>query len=273
MREILDALSHVGIQHVFIGGGEPLLHPEIVDICSYSKHIGMSVSISTNAHLIRGDLLSGLYDAGLTHDFSVSIDGPNEEINSQSRGKGSFAQTLRGMYELARFGKMLWGVNFVSTKLNKGQALQTSLLAKRLGASYFNLILFTPFGRGIRYRDILEMPRAEFLEERKNMDENFPRMGSFYGDVYLYDLANLSNMGFTSYFDDSRFRQVPSGISIDATGVVELTPAKVYLGNCRKEPLRCALERIQTPEVLSQYGEWLIGRRRGVHGIRSAETE
>lgn len=270
LQRILDIFAKYGIQHVFLGGGEPLLHPSLPEIFAYAKSAGMSASISSNGQLITQEILTRLASAGLTHDFSVSLDGPDEKTNSFIRGRNSFVPTLRGMYELMKFGKIVWGVNFVSTKPNLGKALATAEMAQRLGASYFNLIKSTPFGRAVMHLNALQITYDEFHRERESLGAVFPRMGTFYGDIYLYDLAGVSRYGMESYFDAPQFEGVPSGISIEAGGRVDLTPSKILLGNCRQEDIGVILERLGSQDVLHRYSDWFSGKRRGVHQVQRA---
>lgn len=270
LRGILDIFMTYGIQHVFLGGGEPLLHPSLPEIFAHAKSIGMSASISSNGHLITRKILERLADVGLTHDFSVSLDGPDEKTNTFLRGKNAFLPTLRGMYELMKFGKIVWGVNFVSAKPNLGKALATAQMAQRIGASYFNLIKFSPFGRGVMHLDTLQITYAEFHREKRSLTTVFPQLGAFYGDIYLYDLAGISRYGMESYFDAPQFDGIPSGISIEAEGRVELTPAKIFLGNCRQEGLDSILKRLDSEDILGLYHDWLSGKRKGVHQVQRA---
>lgn len=268
LQRIFDIFAEHGIQHVFLGGGEPLLHPSLSEIFAYAKGVGMSVSISSNGQLITQEILSRLAVAGLTHDFSVSLDGPDEKTNSFIRGRNAFVPTLRGMYELMKFGKIVWGVNFVSAKPNLGKALATAEMARRLGASYFNLIKFSPFGRAVMHLNALQITYDEFHQERESLEAVFPRMGTFYGDIYLYDLADVSRYGMESYFDAAQFEGVPSGISIEAGGRVDLTPSKIFLGNCRQEDISSILGKLDSKDVLHCYSDWFSGKRRGVHQVQ-----
>jgi MoaA/NifB/PqqE/SkfB family radical SAM enzyme len=169
-----------------------------------------------------------------------------------------------------QYGKILWGVNFVSTKTNLGKALATAQVAERLGASYFNLIKFSPTGRGVNYREALEISYTDFRAEEESLSQVFSKMGVFYGDIHLFDLAGVLQHGMTSYFDSPEFAGVPSGISINSSGSVDLTPASVHLGNCREESIRSALLRLSSQEVQAGYADWLMGRKKGVHQIQKA---
>src|ERR1039458_8369530 len=141
IEHFLTVFIRAGISHVFIAGGEPLLHPDLPKFVRFAHARQMHVAVSSNGHLVTDEILSDLFQAGLTHDLSISLDGPNSLVNDNIRGKGSFVRTLEGMYRLNRYGRIVWGVNYVVCGPNLGSALATALLAKSMGASYFNLIL------------------------------------------------------------------------------------------------------------------------------------
>jgi radical SAM protein with 4Fe4S-binding SPASM domain len=47
--------------------GEPMLHPDLVEIVSRAESRGVAIELNTNCGLIREDLVLGLYEAGLTN--------------------------------------------------------------------------------------------------------------------------------------------------------------------------------------------------------------
>jgi hypothetical protein len=114
---------------------------------------------------------------------------------------------------------------------------------------------------------------TDFFDEAASIDHSYTRIGDYYGDIFLYDLVGNLQKGTNSYFDDPRFDGIPSGISISAHGPVELTPAKVLIGNCRSEDISTILQRLSSSDVLSQYSQWLRWERDGVHRPRFARNK
>lgn len=262
----IDVFVDRGISHIFFGGGEPLLHLDLALVIKHAKDRGMTMSISTNGHLLDKQRIKMLFEAGVRYELSVSLDGPSAKVNDVIRGSGSFMPTIAGMYELGADGRIMWGVNYVSCKLNVGQAVQTAALSKRLGASYFNLNRFTPYGRGKLNAHKFNLSDEEFEGEVRQMSEQFDRIGEFYGDIHLFDLrGDLKQRGTTSFFNDERFQGIPSGISIDHTGRVTLTPADIDLGNCKTHPLGELVDRTASEDVVSVYRKWLKCEHRGIH--------
>lgn len=265
IQNYIDILLDFGIEQVFLGGGEPFLHPEIANIVRHAISRNLLVSISTNGHFINSTILAELSEAGLTHQISVSLDGPDEPTNKKIRGKNSFTQTLHGMFELNNYSKIVWGVNFVANRYNLGTALATALLAKRMGARYFNLIKFTPLGRGKYYRDELQISREKFFNEVRIVKGHFNCFGDFYQDIYIFDLVGDMGGMASSFFNDKRFENIPSGISITHDKDIFLTPASIFLGNCQEEEFHNLVTKIHSLEVQDLYRMWLNDEIQGVH--------
>lgn len=87
-RKIIDESKPHGIRHFILHkDGEPLLHPEIVDMVSYIKKINPknTVYISTNGLLLEREKAEALMAAGL-NQLNISIDAANKETYQKIRG-------------------------------------------------------------------------------------------------------------------------------------------------------------------------------------------
>ncbi len=69
LRKIRD----LGTVRVALVGGEPLMHPDIVDLVAYAREIGLATSLTTNGFLLTRELLQQLDDAGL-QVMQISVD-------------------------------------------------------------------------------------------------------------------------------------------------------------------------------------------------------
>jgi MoaA/NifB/PqqE/SkfB family radical SAM enzyme len=87
-KRVIDEIAEHNINSVLIRGGEPFLHPHILEIlnCLDSKNI--FISIDTNGTLLK-EYAADLVRIGNIH-ITVSVDGP-EDIHDEVRGvKGCF---------------------------------------------------------------------------------------------------------------------------------------------------------------------------------------
>jgi radical SAM protein with 4Fe4S-binding SPASM domain len=82
-RRIIDLLPHA-YRITLVGLGEPLLHPDIVDIVALASSQGRRTGLVTNGMCLNGTLSKGLVEAGL-QSIAFSIDAPNQELASRIR--------------------------------------------------------------------------------------------------------------------------------------------------------------------------------------------
>lgn len=73
LKRWLDQIHSLGTERVALVGGEPLLHPDIVELVRYATRLGLSTSLTTNGFLLTADLLRSLEGAGLGV-IQVSVD-------------------------------------------------------------------------------------------------------------------------------------------------------------------------------------------------------
>lgn len=87
----------------FAGTGEPLLHPEIVEMITYAKTAGVaeSIDIVTNGLLLTKDMILGLVEAGLGR-IRISLQGLDDRAYSYRCEEGTFnrlVENIRFFYE------------------------------------------------------------------------------------------------------------------------------------------------------------------------------
>jgi MoaA/NifB/PqqE/SkfB family radical SAM enzyme len=95
-RAISAKLNQIGPQVVSIGGGEPLLHPELVGIVKALSRYHFPVMIC-NGWYVTPNSARALFQAGM-HEVSISVDYADPERHDQQRGrKGAFDRALRAL--------------------------------------------------------------------------------------------------------------------------------------------------------------------------------
>lgn len=92
-REILKSLFTVlkskGAESIMVSGGEPLLHPQLIDILNDIKELSMDVMLNTNAITLHKN--SWLQDMNL-EQLVVSMDGITDREYKYYRGSNKFSQ-------------------------------------------------------------------------------------------------------------------------------------------------------------------------------------
>lgn len=107
--------------------GEPLLHPNIIEMIRISNKAGLMTVISTNGNLITEKLANDLIDSGLDI-LIISLDGWNQETYEIYRKGGNFNKLVAGMKFIkeARFEKRTQTSSIIA------QCLYTSTSEKHL---------------------------------------------------------------------------------------------------------------------------------------------
>jgi len=86
--EILKKLADAGMTKINFAGGEPLLHPRILDYCEEAKNLGMTVSITTNGSRLNPAKIRKM--SGIVDWIGLSIDSSLDTIEAElGRGTGN----------------------------------------------------------------------------------------------------------------------------------------------------------------------------------------
>lgn len=108
---LIDEICACGVQRLGLWGGEPLLHPHIIDIVKYAHESGLYVTLDTNGYLLPQKTEIFRY---LDH-LIISLDGP-EAAHDANREPGSWKKTMAAI-ECVPAGYPLWTIT-VLTKNN-----------------------------------------------------------------------------------------------------------------------------------------------------------
>jgi mycofactocin radical SAM maturase len=159
-RGLIDQLASCKVFQVNIGGGEPFLREDFIDLLTYAHEKGLVTCVSTNGIVIDDDLGKTLSELDLLY-LQVSLDGASPDVNDRIRGEGTYRAVVAAMGCLARWG-VTFSVNTVLTRLNFPQLETLRALAMEYGAE-LRVSRFRPSGRGKFSKDHIG-PDPEQLE-------------------------------------------------------------------------------------------------------------
>jgi cyclic pyranopterin phosphate synthase len=91
VKIILDDLKFFHIPNIWLYGGEPLIHKDLVEIVSYACHLGLHPILGTNAVLLKPDKMDSLYQVGL-RQLNIGIYGTGDAFDQYVDRKDRFAQ-------------------------------------------------------------------------------------------------------------------------------------------------------------------------------------
>lgn len=88
---------------IAITGGEPILHPDCIEIIRYAHDFKFKIGMTSNGTLIDMDTARRLKKSGL-NTISISIDGIGEAHDGLRMVKGSFNKAVEGILALKEAG-------------------------------------------------------------------------------------------------------------------------------------------------------------------------
>jgi SynChlorMet cassette radical SAM/SPASM protein ScmF len=138
----------LGLRHVKLTGGEPLLHPDFIRMVDLLREKELGLTIETNGVLMTEKLAHYLKEKSTLGSISVSLDGVNPETHDTFRGvKGSFEKTCQAVRYLVAVGirpQMIMSIH----EGNVDEIEPLVRLVEQMGAGSVKFNLIQPSGRG-----------------------------------------------------------------------------------------------------------------------------
>ena len=217
---------------IIFTGGEPLLSENTFPVAEYSKKIGFTNKLMTNATLITEKNVEKI--VGVFDSVKISLDGSTAEKHNFYRGRGSYERTIKAIELLDRFGADI-SLAMVVTKNN---CEDISAMSKKWGGRLIFQPLF-PLGNakenknlylsGKEYFEILKsagvVPYMDLRNMIKSHTENKNVLKcalgdaevsiSSSGDVYpcqllhydVFKVGNLKENSFDDIYNSDRLQK------------------------------------------------------------------
>ncbi|MEU7021895.1 radical SAM protein [Streptomyces sp. NPDC046203] len=141
-EQLIPQLAEARVTRVTITGGEPFMHPDLLEIIAAFREAGMSVGVCTNGTMCSDETVAAL--AELDVHMNVSLDGFAPESHDTFRKlEGCFAETVDTIKRFARAG-ILQGLLCTPNNLAQDQEYRDLVrFARDQGAKY---VLMNPLG-------------------------------------------------------------------------------------------------------------------------------
>lgn len=164
-----ESIRTLGVKHVVLTGGEPLLNRELDAICRFFRDLGLRVTLLTTGLLLgkKADIVASSFD-----DIILSIDGPPEVHDRIRRVSGAFRTIQKGMSDLrARRPGIPISCRTTVQKLNHTHLRAAVSAARSLGLDSISFlaadISSAAFNREERWaperQDEIALTRAELI--------------------------------------------------------------------------------------------------------------
>jgi radical SAM protein with 4Fe4S-binding SPASM domain len=179
LLDVMSGFAALGVEKIVVTGGEPLTHPDWVDLLSFACDLPgvVEVRLQTNAILITPAevaALRPLKDRGLI--IQTSLEGASPPAHDRVRGEGSFAQTLQGL-RLMKKGGLAPQIclTFTEMRHNFDELPDLLALAEKIGIGRFVSGTLVRGGRAMQSLGLLP-PTPEQYEQllaRYSSDQGF----------------------------------------------------------------------------------------------------
>ncbi len=138
--------KEMGISGIKLTGGEPFIHPDIINILRYIRDNDLTLSIESNGVALTPHL-ADLIRSCKRPFISISIDGSLESHEWMRGVKGSFDRVSQGVRYLVETGVHPQVIMAVSRR-NQHEIAELAQYAQDLGASSVKYNFVTPTSRG-----------------------------------------------------------------------------------------------------------------------------
>jgi len=182
IKEVIADALPLGLNSIKLTGGEPFLHPRVMDYLRYFKEKGLSLILETNGTLIDEEIIVELKKMGC--GISVSIDGASPETHDRVRGvPGSFDRVMRALQLMKKHDYPCEVIFSLYKQTWKELERIIEILDDLKG---FNLKInpLCAIGRGERLANAsLDLPIEEILKLNKTIEHGYSRR---YKNVPIY---------------------------------------------------------------------------------------
>lgn len=146
-KKLLDEMARAGFQIVILSGGEPLLRPDIFELISHARNIGLRPVLGTNGIVITEEVAANLKKAGLLV-AGISVDSRDKAQHDWFRqSKGAWEQTMQGIAACRKAG-LPFQIHTTVMNWNEHEVTDITDLAVELGAIAHHVFFLVPTGRG-----------------------------------------------------------------------------------------------------------------------------
>lgn len=149
-EKVLPRLRRAGVERITLTGGEPFVHPHILEICGLATEQGLPVGICTNATQTTDEHIEALARLGNVH-VNVSLDGFRPQSHGKFRGNvRSFDVTVATIRRFAEAGLLQGLLSTPNALTDVEEFSKLCEFAVEVGAEYVLMNPLSSFGRGVK---------------------------------------------------------------------------------------------------------------------------
>ena len=155
---VIPKLKDCRVISVTLTGGEPFVHPEIIEIVRLLRNANIRVGVCTNGTSVSQDQMETLAKIGNIH-LNVSLDGFRPESHGKFRGdKTSFVKTIKTIRQLKQY-RLLQGLLVTPNNLAEiSEYAELCEFAVQNDAIYVLMNPFSSMGKEVKAQKRLKAP-------------------------------------------------------------------------------------------------------------------
>ncbi|MBI2252969.1 MAG: radical SAM protein [Armatimonadetes bacterium] len=218
IKKLIDHLREIGVLEISLGGGDPFLRKDLIEIISYARNKGLNVSLSATGIFVSRALAKKLSELKLK-SLRISFDGSTEKSYDYFRGKGTYRKAMRGIKILREVLECPLIIHSTIMKQNITELTSLLRIAQKLQANLWTIDFVKPLGGAKNFPQIfltqeevagainflkrlrentslpIEIPSFPYLSKSKEIYRNFGCAG---GNLtcYIDPLGNVSPCSF-----------------------------------------------------------------------------
>ena len=165
-RRVFEEAGELGVLHVLLSGGEPLLRADLADLVTSARRVGLYTNLITSGLGLTPRRAEGLKGAGLD-SVQISLQADEQGTADRIAGMPAHAAKLRAARLVLELGLPLT-INVVVHRHNIDRIESIIHLAEALGAHRLELANVQFYGWAFRNRDgllpsVAQVQRAEAI--------------------------------------------------------------------------------------------------------------
>lgn len=142
----IEKLHQSGVTSIAFSGGEPTIHPHILDFISQADDLGMFAAMATNGYTLSKDKECAKYIENGLRFVQISVDGLEAETHDKFRGvNGAWDKAIQAVENCVETDLFVEVATTV-TEYNFQEIPEMIDLMRNLGVDWFMIYNFIPTG-------------------------------------------------------------------------------------------------------------------------------
>ena len=174
-ENVVNQIIEARVFKVGLGGGEPLIRRDCLDIIARLSNAGVDTNVTTNGWLVDDFMSEKLAASGL-NTLYVSLDNTDEVEHDNFRNKnGSYKKAIQAMKSSVKHGISVQ-LSTVVTSVNFDKLAYFVEIAEQIGINGIEFKRFRPSGNGLKSKKkylLLEAQEQLLRDEVSRLQERY----------------------------------------------------------------------------------------------------